>query len=1008
MSYQQKIKSRIRLFFILLVLGITSATAQKTVSGLVTDGKKQEPLQGVSVAVKGTSQGTITDMDGKYTITAPNANSVLIFSFVGFESQELPVGAQTIMNISLKENVAALDEVVVVAYGVQKKANLTGAVSSMRIDDIKNIPVSNTASLLQGRMSGVTVSSFSAQPGKDDDVEIRIRGIGTFGNNNPLILIDGVEGALSSVAPHDIESISVLKDAASAAIYGVRAANGVILVTTKRGTGENKISYSGLYGVQSATVLPKFLDSWQWATLKNEENNALGGIYPAYNYTDGMIKAMNNGSDPDHFANTNWMNEVFRSAAIQNHHLSMSGGGQNSNYLASIGYINQEGIMKGTNTNRLNFRLNAESKYLNKITLGINTAGSYQKVTEPIGGVWNIFAKIVDATKPTVPVKYNNGEWGQYDGNPAITDYQSNPVEMTTYSSNEYIYKFDGKFFLDIEPVTNLHFKSSFAYQYTQDNASSFEPTYYHYQADGTFITSGITTQNESAALYGQWINENILTYNFKLENAHAFTFLFGQSAQYNGNKYSNATGQNFLNENAHVMSNAQNTSATGYEEEATLRSFFGRINYAFKNRYLLEANLRRDESSRIPKKNRAGYFPSVSAGWNIAEESFMQNQNVVNLLKLRASWGQLGNQDIGYYPYAQTYTVGVVGINYVWGDTKISGAALAKAANPNIKWETTTTTNVGLDAVFLKNKINLTADFFNKISSNILLQLPISALYGVDEPPFVNAAEVKNTGWELNLGYNDHWNDFSYGVNFNLSHVKNEIVNVNGRTDWIDGWTINLAGNPIGAYYGYVANGLYTSQQQIDGTPVGIGSPHIGDIRYLDINGPDGKISDADRTVIGNPFPKITYGLNLTAGYKRFDLAAFFQGIGQVDRVVMDYPTVGGGITERMWNRYQETFNPKGTYPALGNVSYNSLPSSFWIQDASYMRLKNLEFGYSFAPSVISKARIQALRIFISAQNMFTFSGIKNYDPEKSATDARNWTYPNAKTYSVGLNINL
>ena len=1011
MSIQKKVKNRIGFFLILLVLGIASATAQKMVSGRVTD-EKQEPLQGVSVAVKGTSQGTITDMDGKYTISAPNVNSILLFSYIGFEPRELPVGTQTTIDVKLKENVSGLDEVVVVAYGVQKKANLTGAVSSLKINDVKDIPVSNTASLLQGRMSGVTVSSYSAQPGKDDDVEIRIRGIGTFGNNNPLILIDGVEGTLSSVAPNDIESISVLKDAASAAIYGVRAANGVILVTTKRGTGANKISYSGSYGIQSATVLPKFLDSWQWATLKNEENNILGGTYPDYNYTDNMIKAMYNGSDAEHFANTNWMKEIFRSAAVQNHYISMSGGGQESNYLASIGYVGQDGIMKGTDTERLNFRLNAESKYLNRVTLGINTAGSYQKVTEPIGGTWNIFAKVVDATKPTVPVKYNNGEWGQYDGNPEITDYQSNPVEMTTYPSDENTYKFDGKFFLDIEPVTNLHIKSSFAYQHIQDNSSSFEPTYYHYKADGTFITDGIPTQNEGSALYRQWINENIITYNFNLNKAHVFNLLLGESNQYNGNKYSSATGQEFLNEKAHVMDNAQNTSANGYEEEATLRSLFGRINYAFKNRYLLEVNLRRDESSRIPKKNRTGYFPSISAGWNIAEEKFMQNQNLVNLLKLRASWGQLGNQDIGFYPYDQTYSVGVVGINYVWGDTKISGAALAKAANPNIKWETTTTANVGLDATFLKNKINLTADFFNKVSSNILLQLPISALYGVSEAPYVNAAKVKNTGWELNLGYNDRWNNFSYGANLNLSYVNNEIVSVNGRENWIDGWTINLAGNPIGAYYGYQADGLYTSQQQIDGTPVGIGSPRIGDIHYLDISGqdgkPDGKISDSDRTVIGNPFPKITYGFNLTAGYRQFDFAAFFQGIGKVDRVIMDRPAVGGGITDRMWDRYNEAFNPNGQYPEFGSVDYNSLPSSFWIKKASYMRLKNIELGYSFAPSFISKASIERLRLFVSAQNLFTLTGIKNYDPEKYASDSRNWTYPNAKTISVGVNINL
>jgi len=1011
MEMKKTLWKKVSMPLILLLFGALPLIAQTVkLNGQVTDAGG-EGLPGVSVSLKGTGTGTITDLDGNYNLDVPTTNrSVLVFSYIGYTSQEVALNSnQRRYNVVLQEATEFLDEVVVVGYGVQKKANLTGAVSSLRVDDIKDIPVSNTASLLQGRMSGVTVSSFSAQPGKDGDVEIRIRGIGTFGNSNPLVLIDGVEGSLSNVSPNDIENISVLKDAASAAIYGVRAANGVILVTTKRGNETNKLSYNGSYGVQQATVLPKFIDSWQWATLFNEENNALGGDAPNRNYTADMITKMKNGTDRENFANTNWMKEIFRTAPIQNHYLSMTGGGQNSNYLASLGYMKQDGIMKGTDTERVNFRLNADTKYLNMITLGLNTAGSYQRVTEPLGGTWNIFNQAVDHARPTIPVKYNNGHWGQYDGNPQFPMYQSNPLEMTTFPSKENIYKFDGKVFLDIEPIKNLHFKTSFAYQYNEANASAFTPTYNHYKADGTYITSGIQALDENRILQRQWINENLITYNFDLAEAHSFNFLVGQSSQFNGNKYSEAKGEGFLSNGVHSMDAAQTTSSYGREERATLRSFFGRINYSYKSRYLFEANLRRDESSRIPKKNRVGYFPSVSAGWNIAEEAFMQSQNVIDALKLRASWGKLGNQDIGFYPYAQTYTLGKN--NYIWGDAKVLGAALSAAANPDIKWETTTTTNIGLDLVFLK-KFNVTLDYFNKVSSDILLKLPISGIIGVDDAPYVNAAEVKNRGWDLGLGYNDRWNDFTFGATVNFSQVKNEITSVNGREDWIDGWTINLAGNPIGAYYGYVADGLYTSQADIDNTPVAFGTPRIGDIRYKDISGPEGKpdgeITDHDRTVIGNPFPKISYSLNLNAGYKQFDFSAFFQGIGNVDRIVMDYPSIGGGATKEMWNRYHETENPWGAYPALGNQSYNALPSSFWVKNASYLRLKNIEFGYSFDPAMLSKIKIQRLRIFVSAQNLFTITDIKNYDPEKYSTDSRNWTYPNAKTYSVGLNINL
>lgn len=1012
MNLKRMLWKKKSLSLILLLFGCLPLIAQTIkIEGKVTDAGGEE-LPGVSVSLKGTTSGTMTDAVGLYSLNVPKTDQpVLVFTYIGYKTREIILtDARTKYDVVMEETSKYLDEVVVVAYGVQKKANLTGAVSSLRVDDIKDIPASNTSSLLQGRMSGVTVSSFSAQPGKDSDVEIRIRGIGTFGNSNPLILIDGVEGSLSSVAPNDIENISVLKDAASAAIYGVRAANGVILVTTKRGTGTNKLSYSGSFGVQSATVLPKFLDSWQWATLFNEQNNALGGDAPNRNYTPEMINALKTGSDKQHFANTNWMKEIFRTAPIQNHYLSATGGGQNSNYMASLGYMKQEGVMRGTDTERINFRLNADSKYLNMITFGMNTAGSYQKTGEPLGGTWSVFNQIIDQTRPTIPVKYDNGKWGQYDGNPNFPLYQSNPVELTTMSSQQNTYKFDGKVYLDVEPVKNLHFKTSFAYQYNQANYSAFEPTHNHYKSDGSYITSGVASLEEQKAQQQQWINENIITYNLDLEKIHSLGFLVGQSSQYNGNKTSNAKGEGFLSNDIHVMNAAKTTSATGWEEEATLRSFFGRVNYSYNNRYLAEANLRRDESSRIPKKNRVGYFPSVSAGWNIAEESFLQKQNTIDALKLRVSWGKLGNQDIGFYPFAQTYNLGLD--NYIWGNNKISGAALASAANPDIKWETTTTSDIGLDAVFVKNKLSLTFDYFNKVSSDILLQLPVSALIGVDEAPYVNAAEVKNKGWEISLGYNDKWNDFSFGANLNFSHVKNEITSVSGREDWINGWTINLAGNPIGSYYGYVADGLYTTQEQIDNAPVGIGSPRIGDIRYLDISGPDGvpdgKITDKDRTIIGNPFPKITYSLNLTAGYKHFDFSAFFQGIGNVDRIVMDYPSIGGGATKEMWNRYNASENPDGKYPSLGNSTYNALPSSFWIKSASYLRLKNLELGYSLPPAILSKAKIQGLRVFISAQNLITFTGIKNYDPEKYAADSRNWTYPNAKTFSVGLNINL
>lgn len=1015
MKMKKTLWKEISFSLILLLFGVLPMMAQSLkIEGRVTE-TGGETLAGVSVVLKGTTIGTTTDTNGLYTLDISQSNQqTLVFTYIGFRTVEVNmVPGQTRYNIEMEDISKDLEEVVVVAYGVQKKANLTGAVSSIRVNDIKDIPASNTSSLLQGRMSGVTVSTFSAQPGIKDDVEIRIRGINTFNNNNPMILIDGVEGSLSSVAPNDIENISVLKDASSAAIYGVRAANGVILITTKRGvSGETRLSYNASYGVQKATILPKYINSWQWATLFNEQNEALGDTNS--NYTPEMLDKLKNGSDPNKFANTNWVDELFHAAPIQTHHLSMSGGNATSNYMGSIGYVGQDGILKGTSTDRINFRLNADTKFINMITLGMNIAGNHEEVTEPTIGSYYVFENLKWHTRPSVPVKYQNGEWGYSDGNP-LMQIIKNPVHATTIPQKTKYNRFDGKAFLSVEPIKNLHIKTSFAYQYDNWSNVNFSPDYKPQDADGNPAgVGGKTTLGENIYTGTQWINENTITYNLNVSENN-FSFLLGQSSQFNSYRQTIGSGEDFPNNNLHVLGAALTTSARGDAAEATLRSFFGRLNYIFKSRYLAEFNIRRDESSRIPKKNRVGYFPSVSAGWNISEETFFKGITEISALKLRASWGKLGNQEIGYYPFAQYIGVGH---NYVWGDDKVSGVAITSLANPDIKWETTTTTDIGIDAAFLKNKITLTADYYNKKTSDILLQLPIPDMLGVDEVPYVNAATVRNRGWEIDLGYNDKWNDWTFGARVNFSKVKNEIVDLHGKESWIgnSGWSINLEGHPISAYYGYMSDGLYKNQSEVDeanqNNVIGGGNLKLGDVRYKDINGPEGKpdgiVDTYDRTVIGNPFPDFTYGFNLNAGYKNFDFSAFFQGIAGVDRIVMDFPTVSGNVSTRMWDRYSETSNPNGNFPRLGNGDYNSQPSSFWLKDASYLRLKNIELGYSFTPKLINKIRLQRLRVYVSAQNALTFSKIKDYDPEKIGSDTRGHAYPNAKTFSVGLNITL
>lgn len=982
---------------LLVLLSAVVAQAQnKTVTGVVAD-SNGNPIPGVTALLKGTSVWTVTDANGRFHLSVPDGgDGVLEFQCVGFDPKEVALSGANEYNIRLDDTISELDEVVVVGYGEQKKVNLTGAVSSMRVSDIADIPASNTASLLQGRMSGVTVTNFSAQPGKDD-LEIRIRGIGTFNNADPLVIIDGVEGNLGSVSVEDIESISVLKDAAAAAIYGVRAANGVVLVTTKRGGGASTLTYSGSVGLQSATILPEFVDSWQWATLFNEENAVLGDI--TKNYTDDMIRKMKDGSDPDHFANTNWMKVLFRAAPVHKHYLSMTGGSKDSHYMASVGYLNQEGIMLGTSTNRTNFRLNADTRFLDFITVGINTAGSYQSSKEPQGGVWDIFNFAANKTRPTIPTYYKNGEYGAYDGNPNFTSYSATPLYQTSRSQFTDSYKFDGKLYAAIEPVRNLEIRSSFAYQIYDDKFKSDALTHRFYTAEGTYLENGIPSLDIADTVRDQWIQENVINYHFDLSDAHHFSFLLGESTQHNGIKYTASNGMYFLTDKVHVLDAAQTTAAYGNESYANLFSIFARFNYNYRNRYLFEANLRRDESSRIPSKNRAGYFPSFSAGWNIAEEPFIKDQSTVNVLKLRASWGKLGNQEIGYYPYSATYSIGES--NYIWGSTKMIGAAATSAANEDIRWEVTRTFDIGLDLSMFRDRLSASIDYFDKLSSDILLQLPVSALLGVTEAPFVNAAKVSNRGWDVNLGYRDHFEDFYYGINVNFSHVDNKIISVNERENWIDGWTINREGAPIGAYFGYVADGLYTSQAEIDATEVKIGAPNVGDIKYKNL-GDDTEITDEDRTVIGNPFPKFTYGVNLTAGWKNIDFAMFLQGIAGVERVFLDFPTVEGGVTAQKYDRYHATNNPGGTFPAMGNQAYNQMPSSFWVKDASYLRLKNLELGYTFPRA------LKGIRVYFSGQNLLTFTRVVNFDPEKNPNDTNNATYPNARVVSLGVNVKL
>lgn len=985
---------------------------KRKITGKIVDANNQ-PIIGASISVKGTTQGTIADMEGRFSIDVPK-NSRLVVSMIGYTPQEIVTGEQSEVAIVLKENTKTLDEVVVVGYGVQKKANLTGSVSSVNFKDVATMPVANTTNMLQGRLPGVMLTNNGAQAGKDSP-EIRIRGIGTLSDNNdPMVLIDGVESSvsqISQIAAQDIDNVSVLKDAASASIYGVRAANGVILITTKRGLEQKaSISYSGSVAVQKATVLADYVNSADWAQMYNEAHGLL--------YTPEMIQKLKDGSDPDHFADTDWLGAMFRTAPMHQHHLSVNGGTKNVHYMFSAQYFNQKGIMRNTASERFNFRSNIDAK-LGIVKLGLNLSGSKQNLDEPatvsVGGE-GLMRYITWFTRPTVPLKYSNGYYGYVDGTSLSQSIFKNPIDaMNRGNKDNESYRFDGQIFGEIDLYKGLKFRSSLAYKIYQNDISTFSPRSAVYNSAGNVLAKTTTNSlTDSQTKTKTYINENILTYNFKT-GAHDFSVLAGHSVQASRTDINSASIQNFPTDNLYELNaGTENPSVSGQAYENSLQSFFGRVNYNYDGRYLLEMNIRHDGSSRFPKENRYATFPSFSAGWVVTNEEFMKDVKYLSSLKLRGSWGMLGNQEIGNYAYEQSMAVGA---NYYFGDKKFTGLSATSVANDKIQWETTTITDFGFDASFWNNRINVTFDWFDKQTSDILMKLNMPTTYlGILSAPYQNAGKVQNRGWEMSMNYFDRKGDFSWQGGFTLSAVKNKIVD-NKKIDTYGSNTINREGNPIGSFYGLKTIGIYRTNADLNRTSLVQGTekvitqfgsaPKLGDLMYADTNS-DGNITDADRQIIGNPFPKMQYSFNLGCAWKNFDFSMFWQGISGVSRYNWEQTTIsnGGNMTERWLDRYSES-NVNGSMPRLGNA-YNDRYSSFWLTKADYLRLKDVELGYTFKQAALSKAGIQNIRVYLAGSNLVTFSSLDNYDPEKTSSDQRNDVHPNAKVYSFGVNINF
>jgi len=1018
-------------FFLLANVG----HSQTSIRGTVRDIADNSPLSGVSIAEVGTTTSTVTDQQGAFTMRVSDIQGTLRFSFVGYQTKEVALNGQTSLLISLEVTNTALDEIVVVGYGTQKKVNLTGAVQTLQLDSVVNAPVSNSAQLMYGRFSGVQLTQGNGLPGTDGS-SINIRGLGTFGNSVPLVVIDGMQfdglAEFNRLAPADIESITVLKDASAGAIYGARGANGVIVITTKQGQASKfRVEYNNYVGVQRPTEMPKYLNATDYANLINEKykNEADGKAFNP-RYTEEQLQLIRNGSDPDRFANTDWAAEVLQDAPMQSHYLSLSGGNASTVYRISLGYLDQGAVVKGKfHSQRYNFRANVQSDVKDWLTVSNNFNGTFNKFVGPSGGAGVVSNMMYSFRRnaPTIPAYYKHGGYGFYDGayrnvNPSFgTEFQPLELgELGDFTSDDY--NINDR--LSVKATYNgFSFESAVTLNLDFYDDSSFKPSVIHRDYEGN-ITSSVdrNSLSNSFSKHYRIMNENLLRYQVALQEAHDLQFLAGHSVIYDRNDGFSGSLQNFPSDALHEFDGGgvASPAVSGSANEQSLQSFFGRVNYNYKGRYLLEANIRRDGSSKFGPGNRYGTFPSFSAGWRISEEPFVKglfSSNTLSNLKLRGSWGRTGNNGIGNYIYDQTYNAG---LDYVLGDDVIvSGVALTSLANPTIRWETTVQYNIGLDAAFFGNRLSLEADYFNRKSYDILYtNFPIPGTLGVNSLAAQNAAEMLNKGVELNLNYSDQQGDFRYAFGANVTRfAKNKVTSLGSGVQTIDGYFLTREGESYQAYYGYQVMGIFQTADEVANAPVQFGSPRTapGDFRYTDLSGPDGTpdgIIDAfDRTVIGNPYPLWLFGLNANFNYKGVDLGILFQGIADVDRIMISngqqpFSDERSNALDYWVNRWTPE-NPDTDLPRIGGANNTTL-SNFYVEDASYLRIKNIEIGYTLPQNLLQKIRLNGIRVFVSGQNLLTFTKMKNFDPERAASNSAARNAPLYKVITGGLNLSF
>jgi TonB-dependent starch-binding outer membrane protein SusC len=1028
----------------LTVLGFTllcgNVFAQsRTVSGTVKDNVSGELIPGVSVIVKNTSTGTITDSDGKFSIEVSSDQDVLVFSFVGYSKQEVAIAGRTLIDVVLETDLTTLEEVVVVGYGEQKKSVITGAISSLKADQFSTMPITRVEQALQGRVSGVTIATNSGQPGSA--ATIRIRGITTLNNNDPLWIVDGVvvdNGGIGFLNQSDIESIEVLKDAASAAIYGTRAASGVILITTKKGkSGDMKVSYNGFYGVSRPARKLDLLNATQYATLRNEMA-VTGDPTAALPFPDAA--SYGNGTD--------WQSVIFNnSAKRQNHEFSISGGNDKSTFYTSFGYLDQEGIVATdiSNYRRINIRFNSTHKVKKWLTVGqtlgyANTKSlSIGNTNSEYGGPLSSSINL-DPITPLVETDPDRLAETPYSDKPVMTDANgnfygvsdivvqelTNPAAYikTRLGNNSKAHDFVGNAFAEIEPVKGLKIRSTLGGKLAFWGDETFTPLFYLNPAQQAELTAYERTANQ---IFNYNI-ENTISYTKSID-VHNFTVLLGQGAYVDNAsrgmnvKFQDIPVDNFDDASFGYKVPTDLRSSDGSEKaEHKVSSLFGRLNYNYNERYLLTAIARRDGSSRFGANNRYGFFPSFSVGWVASSESFWIENRYVDFLKIRGGYGIVGNDNIDDFAYLSKISGGR---NYTIGDgfSYVSGYSPDAPSNPNLRWEETSQLNIGVEATLL-NSINLTVDWFNKKTTGILRKPEIPGYMGAIANPAANVADMENKGFEVELGYKTKIGPVDVSFNGNASHFKNKVTYL-GDKEFVDEErfqaasyyiTRNMVGESYNSFYGFEMLGIFQTQDDVvshvnsEGVVI---QPDAkpGDVIWADLDD-DGDVDADDRKVLGNPFPKWTYGFTVTAAWKGFDMTIFgqgmtgntiFQGLRRLDISYANWQTEALG----RWTGP----GTSNSYPRIVEDDTNNNftnPSKLYLEDGDYFRIKTLQIGYTLPRDLVSKIGFEKARFYVMGENLFTFTKYTGYDPEigGNVLGIDRGIYPQAKSFMVGVNV--